>query len=84
MAAIPTSLSNFRGIPAPSHPKFQTIMKEIMETGIGHVGTGLDRFVTLRDLTNSGLVKYLNDQGVSVTRPDQGVQDRQDRGFARE
>jgi hypothetical protein len=70
---IPVSESSFRGIPPVTNPKFLDAVKEVLEILIGQRGTGADRAATLKDLAGAGMVKYLNDQVVSVTRPAQGV-----------
>jgi len=45
-------------------------MKEIMEVGTGQLGDPNDQFVTMADLVDPEIIKWLNDQETSITRPD--------------
>lgn len=56
-------------LPAATTP-LEKAVKEILEVGTGQRGDELDRFVTLRDLCNAAIIRYLNQQDVSVTNPD--------------
>ena len=53
--------------------RFLEGLKQTLEELIGHRGNYLDRAVTVRDLIDAGMVKYLNDADTSVTHPDRGV-----------
>lgn len=72
--SVPESTTKFRGLPPATDPGFLAAVKEVIEIMVGQRGKPEDRVVTIADLANSGVVHYLNDQAVSVTRPDQALQ----------
>ena len=61
--------------PIPSPPdtmdgfEFFAAMQDILNEGMGQMGDPGKKFITLDDLLDPELVKYLNSQPVSVTRP---------------
>lgn len=73
--SVPEGATTFRGLPSTDNPeKFLAAVKEVLETMMGHRGAETDRVVTVADLASGGMVRYLNDQAVSVTRPKEAVQ----------
>ncbi len=55
------------GIPKPNSPRFLERIREILEVAIGDRGNILDRFVTVKDLVNSGLADYVH-KGVRYSK----------------
>lgn len=45
-----------KDIPAPGTSNFDARVREALQTGLGKIGSGLDRFVTLRDLDAAGMI----------------------------
>jgi len=54
--------------------EFFAAMQMAMSQGLGQSGDPEKKFVTLQDLTDPELIKYLNSQPVSMTRSDPAVQ----------
>ena len=55
---------------------FNESLQFILTEGLGQTGDPLKAFIRLEDLTDPELIKFLNSQVVSVTRPDPAMQDK--------
>lgn len=54
-------------IPAPGSPNFEARVREALQTYMGTRGDPLDKGLTLRDLTDIGLLEYGGGRGASTT-----------------
>lgn len=78
----PTPKTAPKPIPPPPETEamdgyeFFAAIQDILNEGTGQIGDPGKKFITLDDLTDPDLIKYLNSQPVSMTRPEPAIQDR--------
>ena len=74
----PTPKNAPKPIPPPPDTmdgfEFFAAMQDILNEGTGQKGDPGKKFITMDDLTDPELVKFLNSQPVSVTRPEPAIQ----------
>lgn len=59
------------GIPKPNSPRFLERVREVLEVALGQRGGAMDRFVSIKDLVDAGLAKFVQGGRVYVT--DEGI-----------